>query len=181
MSCFSFRRSQPVSVQTKYALGIISQTMDIDVCKWKACMSIYRVVIYFKLTLQFIFYLFLILEKHFDDPQSGSGYLAWRIKKVQRNTAAQSRSYSVALQLSPGAAAQQIVQKERGRFSALISSCLVSTVMKQYPFWNIQLMNQQSKRRWGPHFSTVKNWFKISSALWQSLMSSHNSSTSLAW
>ena len=105
MSCFSFRRSQPVSVQTKYALGIISQTMDIDVCKWKACMSIYRVVIYFKLTLQFIFYLFLILEKHFDDPQSGSGYLAWRIKKVQRNTAAQSRSYSVALQLRDWAAA----------------------------------------------------------------------------
>ena len=40
--------------------------------------------------------MFLILQEHFYDPQSGSGYLAWRIKTVQRNTAAQSRRSSTS-------------------------------------------------------------------------------------
>lgn len=43
-----------------------------------------------------LFIYFLILQEHFYDPQSGSGYLAWRIKTVQRNTAAQSRRSSTS-------------------------------------------------------------------------------------
>lgn len=40
---------------------------------------------------------FLILQEHYYDAESGSGYLAWRIKTVQRNTAIQSRRCSTSM------------------------------------------------------------------------------------
>ncbi|XP_030588577.1 uncharacterized protein LOC115782519 isoform X1 [Archocentrus centrarchus] len=69
----------PVSVRTKYALGIISLFPSLK--------DPYSDNGY----------------EHFYDQQSGSGYLAWRIKTVQRNSAAQSRrsSTSTAYQDSP--------------------------------------------------------------------------------
>ncbi|XP_071399447.1 uncharacterized protein [Centroberyx affinis] len=72
-------RSPPVSVRSKYALGIISL--------FPSLRDPYSDNGY----------------EHFYDPQSGSGYLAWRIKTVQRNTAAQSQrpSTSTPYQDSP--------------------------------------------------------------------------------
>ncbi|XP_041828521.1 uncharacterized protein LOC121643521 [Melanotaenia boesemani] len=63
-------RIPPVSVRRKYALGIISL--------FPSLRDPYSDNGY----------------EHFYDPQSGSGYLAWRLKTVQRNSAAQSRRSS---------------------------------------------------------------------------------------
>ncbi|XP_076591434.1 uncharacterized protein LOC143323468 [Chaetodon auriga] len=65
-------RSPSVSVRSKYALGIISL--------FPSLRDPYSDNGY----------------EHYYDPQSGSGYLAWRIKTVQRNTAAQSRRSSTS-------------------------------------------------------------------------------------
>ncbi|KAG7505294.1 hypothetical protein JOB18_028427 [Solea senegalensis] len=72
-------RSPPVSVRSKYAFGIISL--------FPSLRDPYSDNGY----------------EHFYDPQSGSGYLAWRIKTVQRNTAAHSPrpSTSTTYQDSP--------------------------------------------------------------------------------
>ncbi|CAJ1083779.1 uncharacterized protein LOC127531094 isoform X2 [Xyrichtys novacula] len=72
-------RSPPISVRSNYALGIISL--------FPSLRDPYSDNGY----------------EHFYDPCSGSGYLAWRLKTVQRNTATQSRrsSTSTAYQDSP--------------------------------------------------------------------------------
>ncbi|XP_051795507.1 uncharacterized protein LOC127537497 isoform X3 [Acanthochromis polyacanthus] len=72
-------RSPPISVRTTCALGIISLFPSLrDPYSDKG-------------------------YEHFYDPESGSGYLAWRIKTVQRNTAAQPQrcSTSTTYQDSP--------------------------------------------------------------------------------
>lgn len=39
--------------------------------------------------------LFIITQEHYYDPESGSGYLAWRLKTIQRKTA-EERGASVS-------------------------------------------------------------------------------------
>lgn len=50
-----------------------------------------------------------------------------------------------------------MLQRTRGMLSWLMSKCLVRNAMWQYPYWNIQLMDQLSKRRWGQHFNTTRH------------------------
>lgn len=44
---------------------------------------------------------FGVLQEHYYDAESGSGYLAWRIKTVQRNTAVQSQRCSTSTTYGP--------------------------------------------------------------------------------
>ncbi|KAK0152762.1 Proton myo-inositol cotransporter [Merluccius polli] len=115
--------------------------------------------------------MFLILQEHFYDPQSGSGYLAWRIKTVQRNTAARSQRSSTSTPY------QDSLKRKREVLST-DKQLLGEQCHEAISF--LKHSTDESAVKEKLLFSTAKHWFKISSALRQFWMSSHDFSTSLA-
>lgn len=95
MSCLSFRMIPPVSARTRYALGIISLFPSLrDPYSNNGYVSFYVKSLCANLWSSIYNLIILLSQEHFYDQQSGSGYLAWRIKTIQRKNTSQSRRSS---------------------------------------------------------------------------------------